>query len=50
MTRCNSHLKALAGGALEPYRAVLRPLRDLLRRSRLAIEQELSGEPAPASA
>ncbi len=44
MTRCSPHLKALAAGAHEPYRAVLRPLRDLLRRSRLAIEQELAGE------
>lgn len=47
MTRCNEQLRAMAENAHEPYRQVLRNLRALLRRTRDAIEQELSGEPAP---
>ena len=37
MTRCNEALWQRSGHAHEPYRAVLRPLRDLLRRTRAAI-------------
>ncbi|MFK8051121.1 MAG: phosphoenolpyruvate carboxylase [Halioglobus sp.] len=43
MTLCDDHLSALAGGAHEPYRAVLRPLREKLRRTLAAIETELEG-------
>jgi phosphoenolpyruvate carboxylase len=44
MTRCDAALKTLSGNAHEPYRAVLRPLRERLKRTLLAIEQELEGE------
>jgi phosphoenolpyruvate carboxylase len=49
MTRCSESLRRLAGDAREPYRAVLRDLRDRLRRQRVAIELELedSTQPAP---
>ena len=47
MTPCNEALRALAGDAHEPYRAVLRELRGLLRRSRKAITATLEGRPAP---
>ena len=47
MTRCSDSLHALAGGAHEPYRVVLRRLRDLLRHTRAAIEADLAGEAAP---
>jgi phosphoenolpyruvate carboxylase len=47
MTRCSEELGQLAGGAHEPYRVVLRQLRDLLRRTRLAIEAELNDESSP---
>jgi len=47
MTRCSESLRELAGGAHEPYRVVLRQLRDLLRHTRLAIEAELAGESVP---
>jgi phosphoenolpyruvate carboxylase len=47
MTRCSQSLGQLAGGAHEPYRVVLRQLRDLLRHTRLAIEAELAGETPP---
>ncbi len=47
MTRCSEELGRLAGGAHEPYRVVLRQLRDLLRHTRAAIEAELEGEPVP---
>ncbi len=46
MTTCSEELRALAGDAHEPYREVLRGLRGLLQRSRLAIEAELAGESA----
>ncbi len=46
MTRCNEALSELSGGAHEPYRAVLRELRALLERTRVAIEAELRGEQA----
>ena len=47
MTRCTEKLRALAGDSHEPYRTVLRDLRDLLRRTRDAIEMELRGETPP---
>ena len=47
MTRCSEPLRQLAGGAHEPYRVVLRRLRDLLRHTRAVIEAELAGEAAP---
>lgn len=47
MTRCSEELDSLAGGAHEPYRVVLRQLRDLLRYTRTAIEAELDGEQPP---
>lgn len=47
MTRCSVALRALSGDAHEPYRAVLRDLRNLLRRTRTAIEAELAGELPP---
>lgn len=47
MTSCSKALEQLSGGAHEPYRGVLRSLRDLLRHTRTAIEAELDGETAP---
>ncbi len=47
MTRCNEELQQLAGGAHEPYRVVLRLLRDLLRHTRAVIEAELAGDISP---
>lgn len=48
MTRCNHALRELAAEAHEPYRAILRGLRDLLRRTQQHIEALLRGEtPAP---
>ncbi|MCP5202661.1 MAG: phosphoenolpyruvate carboxylase [Pseudomonadales bacterium] len=47
MTSCNATVRERSGNAHEPYRAVLRPLRDLLRHTRAAIEAELDGEPVP---
>jgi phosphoenolpyruvate carboxylase len=47
MTRCSESLRELAGDAHEPYRVVLRQLRDLLRHTRLAIEAELAGDSVP---
>ena len=47
MTHCNEALRQRSGQAHEPYRAVLRPLRDLLRHTRAAIEARLDGEPVP---
>ena len=43
MTKCDAALEALAGGAHEPYRAVLRPLRKRLKSTLSAIEQALAG-------
>lgn len=43
MTDCDSTLRALAGDAFEPYRAVLRPLRTLLKNTLRVIEAELEG-------
>ena len=45
MTRSDAPLKELAGGAHEPYRAVLRPLRERLKRTLTAIEHEINGHP-----
>ena len=47
MTRCSAELARLAGNGHEPYRVVLRQLRDLLRQTRLAIEAALDDEPQP---
>jgi len=47
MTPCNAVLAELSEGAHEPYRVMLRQLRDLLRRTRTAIEAELDGEAPP---
>ncbi len=43
MTGCDAALLELSGGAHEPYRAVLRPLRELLKRTLVGIEGELQG-------
>lgn len=43
MTLCDDQLNTLARGAHEPYRAVLRSLREKLKRTLLAIEVELEG-------
>ncbi len=47
VTACTESLRQLAGDAHEPYRAVLRRLRDLLRDTRGAIEAELDGLAVP---
>lgn len=44
MTPCNSVIRELAGDSHEPYRAVLRELREKMRRTRVAIELELDGD------
>jgi phosphoenolpyruvate carboxylase len=44
MTPCDAALRQLAGEAHEPYRAVLRQLRDRMRRTRAAIELQLAGD------
>ncbi len=44
MTRCSPALRALAGDAHEPYRGVLRDLRERLRASREAVERQLQGQ------
>ena len=46
MTTCSAAMRELAGDAHEPYREVLRRLRDMLRLTRESIEAELAGEPA----
>ncbi|MBE9539700.1 MAG: phosphoenolpyruvate carboxylase [Proteobacteria bacterium] len=46
MTVCDDTLRELSGGAHEPYRAVLRPLREMLKRTLISIENELQGLPA----
>ncbi len=46
MTDCDDLLRELSGGSHEPYRAVLRPLREMLRKTLVAIEDELDGKPA----
>ncbi|MCB1675607.1 MAG: phosphoenolpyruvate carboxylase, partial [Halioglobus sp.] len=43
MLGCNARLRELAGDAHEPYRAVLRGVREGLRRTRESIERELDG-------
>ena len=53
ITTASDALKAQANGALEPYRAILRPLRDQITRQRSAIEEALEGQsdaPAPLQA
>jgi phosphoenolpyruvate carboxylase len=46
MTRCNAALRELSGEAHEPYRAILRKLRDLLRSTLASIEAQLRGDSA----
>jgi phosphoenolpyruvate carboxylase len=46
MTNCDEQLRQLSGAAHEPYRTVLRPLRDLLRKTLHTIEQHLDGQAA----
>lgn len=46
MTHCNAALRSATGDAHEPYREILRRLRNLLRRTLTAIEDELAGRPA----
>lgn len=45
MTAGNAALMALVEDAREPYRVLLRKLRDRMRRTRAAIELQLEGEP-----
>jgi phosphoenolpyruvate carboxylase len=47
MTRCSAELAQLAGNGHEPYRVVLRQLRELLRQTRVAIEAALDDELPP---
>jgi phosphoenolpyruvate carboxylase len=49
MTQCNEQLRALAGDAHEPYRAVLRDLRHLLQHTLTALEDQLAGGPVQGS-
>lgn len=44
MTPCDAALRQLAGESHEPYRAVLKRLRETMRRTRAAIEVELVGD------
>ena len=46
MTRCSDSMRSLAGDAHEPYRAILRQLRELLRNTLASIEAQLRGESA----
>ena len=48
MSDCDSHLRAMVGDALEPYRAVLRPLLAKLKKTQEGIIDVLSGGPAAA--
>jgi phosphoenolpyruvate carboxylase len=45
MTRCSDELRRRVGDAREPYRALLRPVREKLLATRAAIERALRGEP-----
>jgi len=47
MTACTDALRQRAGDAHEPYRAVLRSLRDLLERTLQTLTAELDGQDAP---
>lgn len=49
MTRASAVLQARSGGAHEPYRAVLKELRTLLRVTLQWIEARLNGETPPAT-
>jgi len=46
MTCCTAALRQMAGDAREPYRAVLKPLRAMLRRTLVELERRLDGEVA----
>ena len=43
MSTCDEHLRARVGEAHEPYRTLLRPVRELLKRTLMAINQQLDG-------
>ena len=45
VTKCDSMLRELAGDAHEPYRAVIKHLREKMRITREGIETELAGDP-----
>ena len=47
VTTASQALEATTEGALEPYRFLLKPLRDRLQRQRLHIEQALDGQRLP---
>ena len=47
MTRCSDALRQRANDAHEPYRAILRELRGLLRNTVDSIEAQLLGKPVP---
>jgi phosphoenolpyruvate carboxylase len=47
MTGCSGELARLAGGAREPYRAVLRPLRDRLRHTLAALTEQVNHDRQP---
>ncbi|MBQ1783489.1 MAG: phosphoenolpyruvate carboxylase [Gammaproteobacteria bacterium] len=49
MTDCSPALRAVAGDSHEPYRKVLKQLRELLTNSRAAIEAQLAGDTVNAS-
>ncbi len=44
MTTCDASLRAMVGEAHEPYRALLRQLRELLQKSLSAVERQLAGD------
>lgn len=48
VTTASDTLREQTKGALEPYRAVLKPIRDLLRRQKVGIERALEGHSPPA--
>ncbi|MFZ5478614.1 MAG: phosphoenolpyruvate carboxylase [Myxococcota bacterium] len=48
LARCSDALRARVGDAPEPYRALLRPLRERLRDTRAWAAAQLDGEPGPA--
>ena len=49
MTQCNDELRTLAGAAHEPYREVLRGLRNMLRHTLAVLEDQLADRPVAES-
>lgn len=49
MTRCSDELRGRVGDVHEPYRALLRPVREKLINTRAALGRALGGEPLDAS-